>query len=233
MQLEPDTTVENPDAGGEAPPPEEGAPASNRNFYFLIGALVVVFICLAGALGVGAYMTGQNRRANETKVAVANMTNAQAATLNFIAQNQPTATPVPPTATPVPPTATQAPSATPQPSNTPQAAVISATPLLAMTASNTPEVSATPATVTAGTPAAAAQGSKTPTATVKAGTTVTPTKGTPSVTPLVNSLTKTATPTQLPGTGFAEEAGVPMLIVATLGLVAVTVAVRRLRHSLR
>jgi hypothetical protein len=229
MQLEPNTDIESNEPEGEAPLPEGGA-GSNRNFVILIGALIVVFICLAGGLGAGAVWMGQQRHVSETKVAVVNLTNAQVATLNA----QPTATPVPPTK--ALPTATTAPSNTPQPVKTTQApsTPATATPLLAVTASNTPEVTVAAAT---NTPAAGAQNTKTSTVAVsptKTSPTATPGKGTPSATTQPNSLTKTATATQLPGTGgFADEAGVPMLIVLAVGLVGVTFIVRRLRHSLR
>jgi hypothetical protein len=133
------------------------------------------------------------------------------------------------------PSATTAPSNTPQAVNPTEAASTpaTATPLLAVTASHTPAGSV----ASTNTPAAGAQSTKTWTVTAsptKIVPTNTPGKGTPSVTPKPGAVTRTATATLLPGTGgFAEEAGVPMLIALAVGLVGVTFVVRRLRHSLR
>jgi len=225
MQLEPNP--DNQSTDGEAPQPEEGATSSNRTFILLAIPLVLVFLCIAGALGYYALVFApQQRHSKETQVANVIMQNNTQIAIQTAAARQPTATipPTlpPPTDTPVPP-----PTDTPVPTvQTPQAgAIASPTPLLAGAPSDTPV--AAPTNTVVKTPAGAAVSSPTPLGSpVK---TSTPGK---SPTPLVGGL-KTATPTQLPGTGFADEAGVPALIVVALGLVAVAVVVRRLRLSLR
>jgi hypothetical protein len=63
--------------------------------------------------------------------------------------------------------------------------------------------------------------------------------GSATPTPLVGGLrtstptTRAATPTQLPGTGFADDAGVPQLIIIGLVLIAVVIFARQLRLRLR
>jgi hypothetical protein len=227
MQLEPN--LDNQGTDGEAPLPEQ-SPTSNRTFILLAIPLVIVFLCIAGGLGYYALVVApQTRHAKETQVAnVVAQNNTQIAIQTSAAQKPPTPTVAPtlppPTNTPVPPPSNTAPAV-----KTAQAgSVASPTPLLAITASVTPVASATNTTVK--TPASGGVSSPTPiTSPSKTGPTPTPGK---SATPLVGGL-KTATPTQLPGTGFADEAGVPMLIVVALGLVAVAAVVRRLRFSLR
>ena len=226
MQLEPNLDNQSPD--GEAPQPEEGT-TSNRTFILLAIPLVLVFLCIAGALGYYALVFApQQRHSKETQVAnVIMQNNTQIAIQTKAAQQPPTATLAPtlppPTDTPVPP-----PTDTEQ-ANTPQAgSIASPTPLLAGAPSDTPVPA--PTNTVANTPAGGAVSSPTPLGgATKVGPTATPGK---SPTPLVGGL-KTATPTQLPGTGFADEAGVPVLVVVALGLVAVAVVVRRLRQSLR
>jgi hypothetical protein len=225
MQLEPNP--DTPSTDGEAPLPEPGA-TSNRTFIFLAIPLVIVFLCIAGGLGYYALVLGpQTRHAKETQVAavvMANNTQIAIQTAAALKPPMPTSAPTlpPPTNTPAP-----LPTNTAQPAKTAQAgSVASPTPLLAAAASNTPVTSATAVT----TPAGAGVSSPTPIGSpTKTGPTATAGK---TATPLVGGL-KTATPTQLPGTGFADEAGVPTLIVVALGLVAVAVVVRRLRFSLR
>lgn len=227
MQLEPN--LDNPSPDGEAPQPEEGPRTSNRTFILLAIPLVLVFLCIAGVLAWYALIKAPaDRRARETQVANIVMQNAtQIAIQTEGARQPPTPTLAPtlalPTETPVPPTATT------QPTKAAEAgSVASPTPLLAVTASNTPLTAAT--STAAATAAGGAVSSPTPLrSATTTSRTATPAK---SATPLVGGL-KTATPTQLPGTGFADEAGVPMLIVIALGLVVVAVVVRRLRVSLR
>jgi hypothetical protein len=224
MQLEPN--LDNPSTDGEAPQPEEGAPTSNRTFILLAIPLVLVFLCIAGALGYYALVFApQQRHSKETQVANVLMQNNTQIAIQTAAAQKPTATVpptlAPPTDTPVPP-----PTDTQPPPQTPQAgAIASPTPLLAGAPSDTPVPA--PTNTVVNTPAGAAVSSPTPLG--LPSKTSTPGK---SPTPLVGGL-KTATPTQLPGTGFADEAGVPVLIVVALGLVAVAVVVRRLRLSLR
>ena len=227
MQLEPN--LDNPSPDGEAPQPEEGGtPTSNRAFILLAIPLVLVFLCIAGGLGYYALvMAPQSRHARETQVAnVIMQNNTQIAIQTEAARQPPTPTMLPtlalPTNTPVPPPTNT------QPAKTAEAgSIASPTPLLAVTASSTPVSVATNTTVP--TAAGGAVSSPPPlTSPTKIGS-ATPGK---TATPLVGGL-KTATPTQLPGTGFADEAGVPALIVIALGLVVVAVVVRRLRFSLR
>ena len=218
MQLEPNLDNQSPD--GEAPQPEEGT-TSNRTFILLAIPHVLVFLCIAGALGYYALVFApQQRHSKETQVAnVIMQNNTQIAIQTKAAQQPPTATLAP---TLPPPTDTEQ-------AKTPQAgSIASPTPLLAGAPSDTPVPE--PTNTVANTPAGAAVSSPTPLGgATKVGPTATPGK---SPTPLVGGL-KTATPTQLPGTGFADEAGVPVLVVVALGLVAVAVVVRRLRQSLR
>ena len=225
MQDEPN--LDNQGIDGEAPQPEGGTPASNRTFILLAIPLVLVFLCIAGALAYYALvMAPASRHTRETQVAsVIMQNNTQIAIQTEAAKQPPTPTMLPTLALP---TETQVPPATAQPAKTAEAgSVASPTPLLAVTASNTP---LTAATSTPAVTAAGAVGSPTPLGSAtKISRSATPAK---SATPLVGGL-KTATPTQLPGTGFADEAGVPMLIVVALGLVVVAVVVRRLRVSLR
>ncbi len=223
MQLEPNP--DNQSTDGEAPQPEEGGtPTSNRTFILLAIPLVLVFLCIAGALGYYALVYApQQRHSKETQVANVIMQNNTQIAIQTAAAQKPTATVPPtlppPTDTPVPPTATQPPP-TAQPG-----VIASPTPLLAGAPSDTPVPTSTNTVVQ--TPAGGVVGSPTPL--VSPSKTATPRR---SATPLVGGL-KTATPTQLPGTGFADEAGVPALIVIALGLVAVAAVVRRLRLSLR
>jgi len=219
MQLDPNTT-QPVDAGGAAPLPEDGA-NSTRTFVLLAIPLVLVFLCIAGGLAFYAFVWGpQQRVAKETQAAAIVLTNTQIAMLNANIQKTAAVTPTPP-----PPTATTVPSDTPLPVKTAQAGgIASPTPLLAFTATDTPAAAAV-----TNTPAVTAPPTFTPSPT-KTGPT--PTKVKASATPLGGSV-KTATPTQLPGTGFADEAGVPMLIVLSVALVAVAVIVRRVRLSLR
>ena len=79
--------------------------------------------------------------------------------------------------------------------------------------------------------------SKTPSPTRLGGRTATPlVGGLGTVTP-PNASLETGTPrpgsTQLPATGFADEAGVPGLILLGFALIAVVIVARRLRLSLR
>jgi hypothetical protein len=221
MQLDPNTT-EPVDAGGAAPLPEDGA-TSTRTFILLAIGLAVVFLCLAGGLGFYAFvLQPQQRAAQKTQAAAIVLTNTQIAMLNANIQKTAAVT-----ATPVPPTATALPSDTPLPVKTAEAGgIASPTPLLAFTATNTPlaaAVSNTPAVTPSVTFTVAPS---------KTGPTPTKTKVVATPTLLVIGI-KTATPTQLPGTGFADEAGVPMLIVLSVALVGVAVIVRRVRLGLR
>ena len=210
-------STEPVDAGGTGPLPDEGA-GSTRTFLLLAIPLVVVFLCIAAGLAFYALVySPRQRSASATQAAAIILTNTQIAMLNANIQLTAavTPTPVPPTDTPVPATDT------PLPVKSPEAGgVASPTPLLAFTSTSTSPVSAA-ATDTAAPPTITPSPTKTG---------PTPTKVKPSATPFGF---RTPTPTQLPGTGFADEAGVPMLILLSVALVGVAVIVRRVRLSMR
>jgi hypothetical protein len=210
-------TTEPADAGGTGPLPQEGA-GSTRTFLLLAIPLVVVFLCIAAGLAFYALVWNPRQRSTSaTQAAGIVLTNTQIAMLNANIQRTAAvpATPVPPTATAIPPTDT------PLPVKSPEAGgVASPTPLLAFTPTNT-QAGGAAATNTAVPPTATPSPTKTG---------PTPTKVKPSATPFGY---KTPTPTQLPGTGFADEAGVPMLILLSVALVGVAVIVRRVRLSMR
>src|SRR5512136_585020 len=132
MQLEPNP--DNQSTDDEAPQPEGGATSSNRAFILLAIPLVLVFLCIAGALGYYALVFApQQRHSKETQVANVIMQNKTQIAIQTAAAQKPTATTPPtlppPTDTPVPPppTDTLVPTA-----RTPEAgAIASPTPLLA------------------------------------------------------------------------------------------------------
>lgn len=203
---------------------EEGG-ANNRNFLIILAALGGLgLLILIAIVAFAFFVLPQQRNARATETAGRLATNAviqatneainaagtqaaidQAATASFLATEaaRPTDT------------------ATPLPTNT-------ATPV---PPTETPTVGPTNTPGTPGTPEGGQAGTVTPTP-LGTGAAATRTR---TPTPLVGALTRTpaATPTALAATGFAEEAGVPGLIIAALGLVAVVVVVRRLRMGLR
>jgi hypothetical protein len=210
--------MEEPAMMEGAPPPEE---SSNRTFIVLALLLGGAFIVGLIFLGLYAFVIGPRQK--ETR-------QAQAATV--AAQNTQIALNGLMSSTPNTPT----PDASATALSLAQTAAANITPTPVVRASATP-------TVTAGTPgatldpaaltAAAPLGAGTQTA---GGGSATPKAGaSKSPTPLVGGLTGgTPTPSsQLPGTGFADEAGVPTLIIATLALIAVVILARRARLSLR
>lgn len=206
----------------EGPLPEE---ASNRTFIIL--ALALGGVLLLGLLCIGGYLVviaPRQATARQTEVAVVSTNNAQVAAGETAAAIQalssPTPTPAPPTATPtlvVPPTAThtQPPTATRMPTNTPTPVTV-----IQVTASPTP----TGPTATGPTPTSATLAGATPTRII----TRTPTQG-----GVTAARTATPTATGLPTTGFADEAGVPGLILLGVILIGVVILARRLRLSLR
>jgi hypothetical protein len=211
------------------------APASsNRTFIILLG-LMIAFLFL-GVLCIGGYALFIGPRINsgrQTQVAQVNAQNTEIALQNLLASVTPD-TPTPDeTLAALDLTLTAAAQETP-------------TPVVASTDTDTPEPetptlepsqtlvieSLTPSP-TGPTPTA----SKTPSPTRLGGHTATPlVGGLGTVTPQSAAL-ETGTPrpgsTQLPTTGFADEAGVPGLILLGFVLIAVVIVARRLRLSLR
>jgi hypothetical protein len=184
-------------------PPEE---AQNRTFIILAIALGGVF--LIGLLCIGVYIIFIGPRQQQARLAAAAavMTqNAQIA-LDATASAMPTSTP--------PDTPTEPPTATASPT---EVIIVPTTP---------PPPTSTP------TPIQVVQVTDTPSPTGPTPTGPTPTR---TPTPLVGVLTptRTPTPTRLPDTGFADEVGIPGLILLGFALVAVVIVARRLRLSLR
>jgi hypothetical protein len=212
------------ETAGEGPPPEE---SQNRTFIILAIALGGMF--LVGLICIGVYLLvigpQQRNRVAQTNQAV--MTANAEVALQMTQAAQPTSTPtVDAAATSQAQLAaaqTQTAAVTPTqvvvlPTDTP-AATSSPTNTLESQAQVTGSPSPIGPSVTPGGPTA----TRVATATPLVGA-----LGTGTSTPV-----RSATPTQLPGTGFADEAGVPALILAGFALVAVVVIARRLRLSLR
>lgn len=178
--------------------------AQNRTFIILAAALGGLFVI--GLLCLGAYVffiSPRQQGIRLTQVAQISLTN-EAINAQATAMAEPTNTPILPTEVPSE-TPLPAPTDTPPPAatDTPLPPAPTSTRLSAAAATNTP---------------GGAVGSATPT---------------PLVGGLRPTATRTAVPTQLPGTGFADEAGVPGLILLSLALVAVVIIARRLRLNLR
>lgn len=210
---------------GGGPPPEE---SSNRTFIILALLLGGAFIVGLIFLGLYAFVIGPRQK--ESRLA-ANATHAAENTqiaLNGILSSTPN--------TPTPDA-----SATALSLAATQTAAVTPTPVVRASATPTQPPSATidPALLT-GSPGAplGPLGAGTPASPSPTGPSPTPNR-TPSKTPtpLVGGLGGvTATPigtSALPGTGFADDAGVPAMILATLALVAVVIVARRLRLGLR
>jgi hypothetical protein len=224
--------MEEPAVDNETPPPEE---SQNRTFIILAialgGLFVVGLFCLGG---YAFFIRPGQQRAAQTQNAVAIETNKA-----VIAANTQAALP---TNTPTPDA-----NATAQADALTQAAAASPTPLIAATDTDTPVLPTATDTVVAiaqvtDTPSptlGAAVGGASPTPLGGGGKTGTPTAlggaggaKTNTPTPLVGGL-KTATPTGLPGTGFADQAGAPSLIILGGVLILIVIVARRLRLSLR
>jgi len=194
------------ESGG--PPPEE---ASNRTFIILALLLGGAFIVGLIFLGLYAFVLGpRQREARLAQAATVAAQNTQIALDGLLSSTPNTPTPDA-SATALSLSLTAAANVTPTP-----VVRASATPTVSTTASGVLD----PAALTAGaSPSPGRTPSRTPT-------------------PLVGGLGAggTSTPNStgtLPGTGFADEAGVPALILATLALIAVVVIARRARLGLR
>lgn len=218
---------------------------SNRTFIILAGLLVAVFflgvLCIGGyALFIGPRLTA----ARQAQAATVNAQNTQIALENLLAS-----------VTPNTPTPTLDETLVALDLTLTVAARESPTPVVAATDTDTPEpepptLEPTNTLVIDGVPSETPTGptptaSLSPTPTRLGGRTATPlVGGLGSVTPTTGtgtpqlgiSQTLTAQPgaaTQLPATGFADEAGVPGLILLGFALIAVVIIARRLRLSLR
>ncbi len=236
----------------EGPPPEE---SSNRLFIILAVLLGSIFI--VGLLCIGLYavfigpQAAQTRQtqaaqvfAENTRIVAQNtevalqMTNAFAAAQETQVAQAATATEeaVPDTATPQPtntlviaPTSTDTPepTETSPPTETLSAEDQTATAELVVVGG---DVTATPTdgpSPTGATPTRVASRTPSPVGQVVEVTTT----GTPGT--LVPGPSLTPGPTELPDTGFADDVGVPGLIILGLALIAVMIVVRRLRLAMR
>lgn len=226
------STEDNRFEADEAPPEEA---ASNRNFLIILGVLGgIAVLVLVGIIAFAFLLRPAQIAARETQVAERNATNAAIvatnaqiaaegtnASINAQSTSDAAATDV------ARPTLTSTPPPTAPPTNTTVA----------------PTDTVAPPSPTSGTPdGGQAAGTATPTR-VGGGSggpnTATPIAQAVTATPLVGALTRTptraaATPTALPNTGFAEDAGdVLGLIGLALGLVGVVLIVRQLRMRLR
>ena len=216
-----------------APLPEEG---QNRTFIILlIAGIVILVLGIACMIGSGIWITQQRKAQNEALQATAAFIETQNA-LNL-----------------QPPPETPAPEATPTPDayQTSQAALqtalaeaASATPVVPPTATET-EATATPEptaeeptatpTLAEPEPGIPSEETATPPEGQGGGAEITPSP-IPTATPVPGSFT--ATPTgapqaSMPATGFADQVGVPTLIIMGLALIVVAFVARRVRLSLR
>ena len=212
----------------ESPPPEE---SSNRTFIVLALLLGSVFVVGLILLGLYAFLIAPGQRqarqaANETAIAL----NTQNAINGMLSATPPTETPdASATALSLSLTAT---------------AAVTPTPVVRASATPTPPPTNTPPAGPSLDPASLTGTGSAPLGPLGAGTAVAGVSATPgrtpsrTPTPLVGGLagvtaTPIATSSGLPGTGFADEAGLPTMIVATLALIGVVILARRLRLGLR
>lgn len=216
------------------------SPASSNRTFIILVAIMMGFLLLA-ILTICGYIFFIGPRitsGRQTQVAQVNATNTEIALQNLLASVTPD-TPTPDqTLVALDLTLTAAAQESPTPvvastdTETPTPELETETPAFEEP-TNTLVVEELTATPTGPTPTA----SKTPSPTRLGGSgrTATPlVGGLGSVTPATD---ETGTPrpgaTQLPTTGFADEAGVPGLIILGLALIAVVIVARRLRLSLR
>jgi hypothetical protein len=233
--------------------------SSNRAFIFIAIGLGALFLCgVVAVVGYLLVLAPSSGSARLTQVAAIEATNARVPIDAQNTANPPTATAVPTEipipSTPVPlvatntpvipstdaptfafPTSTAGPS--PTPSRTPTRVGGTAGTALA-------GITGTPGSGTPGGTGGGGVDSRTPTRVVSLST-ATPTGTRPTLAPLTPGTgtaenggsggggditpTRTPTPTALPETGFAEDVGIPGLIIAAIALIAMVVIARQLR----
>ena len=195
----------------EVPPVQEEDESPNRAFITAVagigGLLILSLICLGLYTLVIAPRQREARERRPTEIALTNTEIARLLTETAIAGQSP-----------VPGDGTVVATSTTTPTPTEVVVVSTSTP----TITHTPEPTADPQTATAQAQAtadaAAQQATATSTSTATATAVIAPTA------------TPTATPTELPGTGgFAEDIGVPGMLLLAAVLVAVIIVARRLR----
>lgn len=224
--------------------------SSNRTFIFVAIGLGALFLC--GVVAVVGYLLfaapGQST-ARQTQVAAIAATNAQVAIDAQNTANPPTATSVPTETPTLPPLLPLVATNTPVLAATelPTLAAATITPGPSPTPSRTPTRigGATLATGAAGTPGIGGGGvdTRTPTRIVSLST-ATPTGTRPTSAPGTGTATsasgigggavdltqtRTPTPTGLPETGFAEDVGIPTMIIAAILLIGIVIIARQLR----
>ncbi len=195
----------------EVPPVQEEDESPNRAFITAVagigGLLILSLICLGLYTLVIAPRQREARERRPTEIALTNTEIARLLTETAIAGQSPG-----------PGDGTVVATSTTTPTPTEVVVVSTSTP----TITHTPEPTADPQTATAQAQAtadaAAQQATATSTSTATATAVIAPTA------------TPTATPTELPGTGgFAEDIGVPGMLLLAAVLVAVIIVARRLR----
>lgn len=224
--------------------------SSNRTFIFVAIGLGALFLC--GVVAVVGYLLfaapGQST-ARQTQVAAIAATNAQVAIDAQNTANPPTATSVPTETPTLPPLLPLVATNTPVLAATelPTLAAATITPGPSPTPSRTPTRigGATLATGAAATPGIGGGGvdTRTPTRIVSLST-ATPTGTRPTSAPGTGTATsasgigggavdltqtRTPTPTGLPETGFAEDVGIPTMIIAAVLLIGIVIIARQLR----
>jgi len=246
---------EEPEELGEEEEATASEGSSNRTFIFVAIGLGALFLC--GVVAVVGYLLvfapGQST-ARQTQVAAIAATNAQVAIDAQNTANPPTATSVPTETPTLPPLLPLVATNTPVLGVTglPTLAPATITPGPSPTASKTPTRigGATLATGAAGsgTPGGIGGGgvdTRTPTRIVSlstatpTGTRPTSTPGTPGTGTTAGigigggavdlTQTRTPTPTGLPETGFAEDVGIPTMIIAAILLIGLVIVARQLR----
>ncbi|MBI5081202.1 MAG: hypothetical protein HZC38_14105 [Chloroflexi bacterium] len=225
--------------------------SSNRTFIFVAIGLGALFLC--GVVAVVGYLlvfAPTQSTARQTQVAAIAATNAQVAIDAQNTANPPTATSVPTETPTLPPLLPLVATNTPVLAATelPTLAAATITPGPSPTPSRTPTRigGATLATGAALTPGIGGGGvdTRTPTRIVSlstatpTGTRPTSTPGTPGTGTSASGIgggavdltqTRTPTPTGLPETGFAEDVGIPTMIIAAILLIGIVIVARQLR----
>lgn len=218
-------------------PPEA---SSNRTFIILLG-LMIAFLFL-GVLCIGGYAIFIGPRINaarQAQAATVNAQNTEIALQNLLASVTPN-TPTPDeTLVALDLTLTAAAQDSPTPvvastdTDTPEPPTETVEPINTLVIDETATATPTGPTPTASlSPTPTKLGGRTATPLVGGLGTVTPETGT-SQTGTPQGVTPQPGATQLPATGFADEAGVTGLIILGFALIAVVIVARRLRLSLR